>query len=364
MGEAAVVSVGGSLAGVAVFFAATLLVDFYDIARPRGDSIAISGPLVTLAILEYGLWGAVAVGLGSSLVVHGFRWVRHRDTTIVGELLVRATSIALAALSASGLSRVGLDVLGIAVVPTVYLMTEMFLRQVLVSRHRNRSLRRLMAGNLTRQGLLFAAELSVSALAVLTYSSMGAWSAVPVVALLLLMRQAYSMLLEIRETYLNTVSVLVEAAESQTPGLSGHGERTAAIARAIGEECGLSTADIERISYAAMLHDIGRISDTDDVDPSAVDSASLLEGVPFFEHVVPILHVTDGELRESPREMDLLAGFIVALASDIDSASHLDARGFEGGSRVVRVAPIVPSRMKALVVAAAVGLGHSVPAIS
>ena len=44
---------------------------------------------------------------------------------------------------------------------------------------------------------------------------MGSWSLIPVVALLLLMRQSYALFLDIRETYRTTVEVLVEAAESQ-----------------------------------------------------------------------------------------------------------------------------------------------------
>ena len=44
---------------------------------------------------------------------------------------------------------------------------------------------------------------------------MGPWSLIPVVALLLLMRQSYALFLDIRETYRTTVEVLVEAAESQ-----------------------------------------------------------------------------------------------------------------------------------------------------
>ncbi len=93
---------------------------------------------------------------------------------------------------------------------------------------------------------------------------MGAWSLIPVVALLFLMRQSYAMLLDIRELYRTTVEVLVEAAEAKMHGRVGHAERTAAAARAIAMRIGLSAQRVERISYAALLHDVDAIGSTSD----------------------------------------------------------------------------------------------------
>ena len=182
---------------------------------------------------------------------------------------------------------------GIVAVPAAYLLTELVCRQALLAMRAKRSLKRLLAGNFARQGLLFAAQLSVSALTVLTYRSMGSWSLIPVVGLLLLMRQAYAMLLEIRETYLNTVSVLIEAAESQNPVMVGHSERTAAVARSIGAQYGLGTSEIERLSYGALLHDIGKIADAPTDQIVTGSSAAIVSDAAFFEHVVPILEVLD-----------------------------------------------------------------------
>ncbi len=88
---------------------------------------------------------------------------------------------------------------------------------------------------------------------------MGAYSLIPVVALLFLIRQSYAMLQDIRELYRTTVEVLVEAAEAQDVRRVGHAERTASIARTIGTHMGLASGQIERISYAALLHDVDAI---------------------------------------------------------------------------------------------------------
>ena len=353
-----------TLTVLAAFFVAILMVDSYDIALPRGDSIGMSGPLLGAVVVAFGMVPALVMGIASSAIIQNARRLRGRDSALLDELGVRVVSILLAGLSDLALHMLGLSSAAIVVVPGVYLLTELVGRQVALSHHRDRSLLRLLLGNLSRQSLLFAAQLSASALTILTYQSMGVWSLIPVLALLLLMRQAYSMLLDIRETYSTTVSVLIEAAESQTPGQSGHSERTAAIARAIGEQAGLSTTQIERVSYAALLHDIGRISESGESPWVQGDSSSLLADVDFFANVIPVLRIVDGiAAGEGGLDEDnLIAGFIVALASDIDDDDV--AAGASGVASISRVSPLVSARLKAHVVAAAVGLGYSVPAIS
>ena len=74
----------------------------------------------------------------------------------------------------------------------------------------------------------------------------------------------------------------------------GHSERTAAVARSIGAQYGLGTAEIERLSYGALLHDVGKIADA----PSRPDRhrrarLQIVSDAAFFEHVVPILEVLD-----------------------------------------------------------------------
>lgn len=346
------------------FIAAILLIDSFDISLPRGDSIGMSGPLVAASVVAFGPWVAMAIGLGSAAAIQLARRMRGLDAALLDEIAVRAASIGLASAASMALTFLGIEVVIVVAVPAVYLATELVGRQVLLALRGGRSLRRLLAGNISRQALLFAAQLSVSALTILTYQSMGVWSVIPVVALLLLMRQAYSMLLEIRETYLTTVSVLVEAAESQSESNRGHSERTASIARAIGSHCGLSTNEIERLSYAALLHDIGRIADIGE-DGRPAGSASLVADVAFFDHILEVLRILDGADAEpgGRNDRDLLASFIVALSSDIDDTSSREDGQASFEPAVSRIAPLVPSRMKAQTVAAAVGLGYPVPAI-
>jgi hypothetical protein len=354
---------GGTIAVVVAFFAAIVLVDFFDISLPRGDSISMAGALIAASVVVFGVPVSLAVGLGSTALTQLVHRLRGDSAAPIDEFAARAASILSAGLVSLALLAVGAAAFAIVAVPASYLLAELMTRQVLLAAKGGRSLRRLVAGNIERQSLLFAAQLSVSALAVLTFASLGVWSLIPVVALLVLMRQAYSMLLEIRETYLTTVEVLIEAAESHMPHMTGHSERTATIARTIGSECGLGSAEIERLSYAALLHDVDRIADDPQAATGRGHSAALVEGIAYLSSVVPVLRVVDGRHSAPIAEGDAMSGFIIALASDIDTAGHpgIDAPGEVAA--VARVASLVSPRIKAQVVSAALELGYPVPAI-
>jgi hypothetical protein len=94
-------------------------------------------------------------------------------------------------------------------------------------------------------------------------------------------------------------------------------------------------------------------------------SSALFEGVEFFADVLPILRVCDGADHDAGgcSEQDLMSGFIVALASDVDATRSPDVEAVHDGSLVGRVAPCVPSSTKASVVAAALSLGYQIPAV-
>ena len=254
------------------------------------------------------------------------------------------------------------------VVPAVFLAVETVSAQAALSIMTARPFLRLVRGNLSSQTPILAAQWSASALLLLIYEGMGPWSLIPVLALLLLMRQSYALFLDIRETYRTTVEVLVEAAESQDSRRIGHSDRTAVIARAISMRVGLNAVDVEQISYAALLHDLGALSEQP-ADESAgaspeASSADVIRGVEFFSAVEPILRLCDAGSTHGPTdERDLIAALIVSLASDIDAAYSADVAAAHQGGSLDRVSPLVPAADKARVVSAALELGYRIPAV-
>lgn len=72
-------------------------------------------------------------------------------------------------------------------------------------------------------------------------------------------RQTFLAYRELEDAYAGTVRSLVAAIEAKDPYTSGHSERVAAYSRLVAQGLGLSVQVIQRIEYAALLHDIGKI---------------------------------------------------------------------------------------------------------
>jgi len=361
-----------SLAGW--FLAAALLLDLFDISLPRGDSIGVTGPICAASVFVLGPMEGVLVSLGSAVFAHLLRrgvGGRRRLTTLLFARTV-ALAIAVAMLFlARAASSPWLLYLVILATPAVFLTAELIASQYAGSVGSGRPFRSLLRGNLGGQAPLLVAGWSACLLLLITFTHMGVWSLIPVVALLLLMRQSYALLLDIRETYRTTVEVLVEAAESQDRRLAGHAERSAAIARTIGTQLGFNSSQVERVSYAALLHDIDAISSKTappcdrDVGPLPTHggSSAMLEGVDFFSDVMPVLRLCDGEGADTAAPEDLIAALVVSLSSDIDAADHSEVADAHVGTSVDRVSPFVGSSAKGRIIGAALALGYTTPAV-
>jgi putative nucleotidyltransferase with HDIG domain len=121
---------------------------------------------------------------------------------------------------------------------------------------------------------------------------------------LLVARQTHRRYLSLRETYAETVRSLVAALEAKDPYTKGHSVRVARIAVAVARRMGFEDAEVERIEYAALLHDLGKIGISRSVlsKPGALTddeidrirehpdiAARILESVPFLEDVRPVV---------------------------------------------------------------------------
>lgn len=357
------------LVTLAVGCAAVFLLDAFDISLPRGDSMSVSGALVSSLVVIVGPANASFVALAALLVANLARWGQLQPRAHFAAMAIRAVG-----LLAGGTAYWMLTAFGghsvymvAAAVAAAYLMAELVASQVAMTIATRRPLGRQMRGNFSRLSPLLAAQVSTAALTVIIYPEMRVWGLIPVVLLLLIMRQSYALLLEMRETYRTTVLVLVESAESQDPRRVGHAERTASIARSIGMRMGLPASDVERISYAALLHDVDALSDGGQTsEMQAGKSSEVLRDATWFSDVVPVLEICDGTPPCDGKLDDtcLIAAMVVALASDADAVAHedvLEAHNFE--LAVARVSGSVPPPLKARAVAAALELGFSVGAV-
>jgi hypothetical protein len=357
-----------TLLGAVWLLACLLLLDLFDISLPRGDSVGVAGALAGAAVVVVGPPRALVIVVTSAILAHVIRRGSNAPGRLLTILASRGSALVVSALLLLSFPAIYRELLVFTVVPAAFLAMEMVSAQVMVAVMKRRPVARLIRGNLRTQGPSLVAQWSASVLLLLTYGKMQSWSLIPVVALLLLMRQSYALFLDIRETYRTTVEVLVEAAESQDVRRVGHADRAAATARAIAMHVGLPAPAVERISYAALLHDLGEISAaaaSEGLTPvREIRSAEIVEGVEFFSAVEPVLRICDGTAVREDVTSDLaLAAMIVALASDIDCEMSVDARASHRDGTMAHVVPLVPAALRARAVGAAIELGYPIPAV-
>jgi len=70
---------------------------------------------------------------------------------------------------------------------------------------------------------------------------------------------------QLQETYLETVTSLVEALTAKDTYLFGHSHSVATYARTIGEEMGFSRNRLDRLAQGCELHDLGKIAIPDTI---------------------------------------------------------------------------------------------------
>lgn len=107
---------------------------------------------------------------------------------------------------------------------------------------------------------------------------------------------------ELRTAYIQTIRALAEAIDAKDAYTRGHSERVAVYASRIAREMGLRKELIERIYFAGLLHDVGKIGIPDAIitKPDRLDAAEyeqikrhpeigakILEPVEFLRSVVP-----------------------------------------------------------------------------
>lgn len=164
-------------------------------------------------------------------------------------------------LSASGQAGPGglIWLLFASLAATTYIAINIALTAIYFSMLRGASLRSQLAGfGRYAKGLPLPTMLGI------VIAQLVAIAGLPYLLLLLapflIARQTFMIYERQQHTYMDTVRSLVAALEATDPYTSGHTQRVATYARALGERMGLSEVELRRVEWAALLHDIGKIA--------------------------------------------------------------------------------------------------------
>jgi len=295
------VTVGLALA----FLAARLLT----LRLPQGDDACITLIVGFVGISLWNVWSVMAAAAVAGVVDTAARFTRDRRGAATIGMFDVARGIAVLGLMApwqlmlrSLLAGVGLNdaMLLVALcaggvhmfLDIVTLATQQWLFGGARVPDGVRSLMRPLAP-------VYLVHIALAAVVLRVFPLLGTWGFIIALLLTLVMQNSFNLYMRIRRAYAQTISALVHAAELDRPQDAGHSQRVADLAVALGRQLGLSSAEIERVGYAALLHDLGRIgrNEAEGDSSQAIRGAEILETIPFLEGVAPLVrshHVTRG----------------------------------------------------------------------
>lgn len=309
-----------------VFGLAYIVLGAFGVWLPRGDPADTTGAVALAAGLI--LWSpllAAAVIVVSRSVLAAIRPRRGAFFRMVDDtgrhLLALGIVEGLYFLLLSGRAPVDQAKYLVVAAAVIFFAVDFLLVQSRASIRLGSSLAGLVVGNLRLQGWMTAAEVCAAVLCVLIYGSLTLLGVVIVVCLLLVMRQAFALFMEVRLAYRSTVEVLARAMGAEDPDRRGHGERVAILAASTGRVLGMHGVDLENLHYAALFHDVGTMSRGVAGDPaSAASSAHVLANVGFLSKAVPILRALEAQAAsvDSESQGTLVSAYIVARMSDFD----------------------------------------------
>ena len=140
-------------------------------------------------------------------------------------------------------------------------------------------------------GSVYMVHIAMAAVAIRVHPSLGSWGLGTALLLTLILQNSFNLYLRIRRGYAQTIEALAHAAELDRPDDTGHARRVADLAVSVGRQMGLTSDELEKVGYAALLHDIGRIGyEQPEADVEHPDrGAEIVAGIPFLEGVGPLI---------------------------------------------------------------------------
>lgn len=136
-----------------------------------------------------------------------------------------------------------------------------------------------------------------------------------------------------RVTYGQMIRALGQIPEVAGLAAPGHATRTADLATAMARELGLHPDDVVELEYAALMHDVGRITLNEPAilragytdEDIARWGAQIIAESPYLTHVAELVRAQHQPYRRAGQERDLsvpMASKIIKVASAYDQAEH------------------------------------------
>lgn len=259
-------SAGGPVAGLLVFGSVALGLDLAEHRLAMGQAKGSIAFIMYMAVgLAFGpTWAAVIAGTSIAIaqLLQGRPAIK-----IVFNVSQQVLSLVLATTSymlLGGAVPLPVSSLGAAILPCLGLVVTYFTINssvvsavVSISEGRRfsevwiRNWQGLVAYDLVASGLGFGIAW--------LYLEFGLVVILFVVLPIVFLRHTYSVNVQLQATNRELLELMVKAIEARDPYTSGHSQRVSEIARALAREMGLHFRELDDITTAALLHDVGKI---------------------------------------------------------------------------------------------------------
>ncbi len=253
-----------------LFLCLIIVADSAQISLPRGGaSIYASSPIDLAGIVLFGPAVIAIAEAVATVVTEGFLQRRPLYKVVYNvPLLIMTVGVSGLVYRAFGsLGDIGspLFLLPLCAAGVVYYLFNTWSVSLVISLSDSRNPVHVWKQNYMWNFFHILAFLPVAAIMALLYANSGIWTIGLFIIPLFLARYSFQLYLDMRETHINTVAALTSAIDASDPFTHGHSFRVSRYALRIARAMGLSSKDLERLEYAALLHDIGKISIQNDV---------------------------------------------------------------------------------------------------
>lgn len=197
---------------------------------------------------------------------------------------------------------------------------------VFISNAQHIPMSRLWGGQIKNRLSLHAAFLSVAALMALAYEPLGPVTFVLFLLPLLAARYAFKRYASIHTLYSQTVRALAKVSELAGYTPDGHSLAVAKLATSVAREFGMSDNEVQDVEFAALLHDVGKLSMDDpvkSVDTSsqsgkavADSSAALIDKTPYLARVAKIIRGSEGGYAPGEKDTVVMLGARILKAAN------------------------------------------------
>jgi putative nucleotidyltransferase with HDIG domain len=267
----------GGIAGVAYWTVLALAASQLPVQLPRGSIVSVgAAPIICAAILGGPVAGA-AVGVIGTLDLRELKgqvpWYgtlfNHAELAIAGVAAGVTFVVSAELLGGQGFSFFSAQSFIAALVAgIVFLLVNWSLTLLAVRARTGASVGTIWAEDVGSVAISFVGLIPIGWLMAQTFllpNGIGWWATLLFVVPLFTTRLSYARYVETRELFEQTIEALSKAVDARDPYTRNHSSRVSHIAEAMCRVMRLPENEIERIKWAGLLHDIGKIGIRDNV---------------------------------------------------------------------------------------------------